>query len=705
MRTSALSAVLAAAIASSAAAQQRPVTATDYYRLVTVGSPALSPSGAHVAFPVTTALEERDRRHTEIWMAATDGSAPPFRFTSPTTEASSPVWSPDGSLLAFASRREAPGAPGAARDTALPGEESQIWFLRTATPGGEAFRIPGVRGAPVWSPDGRWIAYLWTGPLPDSVRGNRRRGAVAANAVTRGPDPRRFDGRVITNLRWRADERGFLPDPASVSPRHVFVVPSGGGEPREITHGALSQSAIAWSPDGSLIAFVQDSTDPDDLRADANPDLFLVEVSSAAVRRLTAARGYERSPAFSPDGRSIAYVCSAGRGQPTDLCVIPATGGESVNLTRSWDHSPGAPRWTPDGRMVEFEAEVEGSIHLFRAPARGGAVTAVTRGLRHLRGFSPSADARVMAYVGTDATHPTELFVAAGDGSGERKLTTFNDAFLASVSVVPADTFWYRSVGGLRIQGWLMRPHGLEPGRRYPLVLSIHGGPHSSYGNVYFHEFQMLAGQGYWMLFTNPRGSAGYGHAFTYATRGRWGMEDYQDLMLAVDETIRRTGQVDTTRMAVLGGSYGGFMTNWVVGHTNRFAVAETDRSISNWYSWYGSSDAQDLTEYEFFGPPWERDSLYTVLSPFRYVRNMRTPLLIVHSEEDYRVPITDAEQLFIALRKRRVPVEFVRYPRSAHGLSRTGPPWLLVDRLERIRTWFVHWIGTGTTPGASSAR
>jgi dipeptidyl aminopeptidase/acylaminoacyl peptidase len=206
------------------------------------------------------------------------------------------------------------------------------------------------------------------------------------------------------------------------------------------------------------------------------------------------------------------------------------------------------------------------------------------------------------------------------------------------------------------------------------------------------------------MLFTNPRGSTGYGHAFTYATRGRWGMEDYQDLMLAVDEVIRRTGQVDTTRMAVLGGSYGGFMTNWIVGHTNRFAVAETDRSISNWYSWYGSSDAQDLTEYEFFGPPWERDSLYTVLSPFRYVRNMRTPLLIVHSEEDYRVPITDAEQLFVALRKRRVPVEFVRYPRSSHGLSRTGPPWLLVDRLERIRTWFAHWIGTGTTTPAARA-
>jgi len=267
------------------------------------------------------------------------------------------------------------------------------------------------------------------------------------------------------------------------------------------------------------------------------------------------------------------------------------------------------------------------------------------------------------------------------------------------VTAIPADTLWYESVGGLKIQGWLHKPYGYEAGKQYPLVLYIHGGPHGQYGNVYFHEFQMLAGQGYWTLFTNPRGSTGYGHEFTYATRMRWGMEDYQDLMKAVDEVIRRTGQVDTTRMAVLGGSYGGFMTNWIIGHTNRFAVAQTDRSIANWFSWYGSSEAQGLTEYEFGGFPWEQDSLYRALSPFTYVTNMKTPLLIVHSEEDYRVPITDAEQLFMALKKRGVPVEFVRYPRSSHGLSRTGPPWLLVDRLERIRTWFAHWIGTGTTP------
>ncbi len=289
----------------------------------------------------------------------------------------------------------------------------------------------------------------------------------------------------------------------------------------------------------------------------------------------------------------------------------------------------------------------------------------------------------------------------------ERRLTSFNDSLFKQVTSIPADTFWFTGVGGLKIQGWLMKPYGYQAGKSYPLVLSIHGGPHSNYGNVLFPEFQMLASQGYWMLFTNPRGSSGYGHAFTYATRGRWGMEDYQDLMQAVDVAIARAkGSVDTTRMAVLGGSYGGFMTNWVVGHTNRFRVAQTDRSIFNWYSWYGSSDAQGLTDYEFNGAPWERDSLYRVLSPMTYAKNMRTPMLIVHSEDDKRTPITDGEQLFMSLRKRGIPAEFVRYPRSFHGLSRTGPPWLLVDRLERIRTWFAHWIGTGdAAPAATTSQ
>ncbi|MGH7530682.1 MAG: S9 family peptidase [Gemmatimonadales bacterium] len=673
-------------------AQARPWQSTDYYRLASVADPALSPDGRRVAFVVTTVIEEKDRRHREIWMAPTDGSAAPYRYTSPTTEASGPRWSPDGSLLAFSSRREG-GA----------GTDDDVWFIRTGAPGGEAFQIEGVHEMPLFSRDGRWLLYRWRGAEPDSDSVKK----VSPAAITRGPDPKRFDGRVYTSIPMVADERGYLAPRETRRPSHLYLVSIDGGEPRQLTSGPLSQNDAAWSPDGKTIVFVQDSTETQEVRPQSRPALYLLDVASGAVRALPTGYTESSNPAWSPDGRAIAFSCSKGRGEENDVCVSPATGGQGAarNLTADWTLDPGAPSWSRDGRTISFSAATRGNVHLFAVAASGGPVRQITTGERQLRDFAHSADGRVLAYTASDITHPVELYAATPAGRNERRLTSFNDSWRSQIAFIPADTFWFTGVGDLRIEGWLMQPHGYEEGRRYPLVLYIHGGPHSNYGNVLFPEFQMLAGQGYWVLFTNPRGSSGYGHDFTFATRGRWGMEDYQDLMQAVDVAIARAdGGVDTTRMAVLGGSYGGFMTNWIVGHTNRFRVAQTDRSIFNWFSWYGTSDAQGLTDYEFLGAPWESDSLYLALSPMTYVDQIRTPLLIVHSEDDKRTPIGDAEQLFVALRKRGIPAEFVRYPRSFHGLSRTGPPWLLVDRLERIRTWFAHWIGTGSAPPAAAA-
>jgi len=671
----------------------RPWQSTDYYRLTVVSNPALSPDGKRVAFVVTTVVEDKDRRHNEIWMAAADGSSPAFRYTSPSTEATNPTWMSDGSILAFSSKRE--------------GGDDDIWFIRTTAPGGEAFQIKGVHAMPVFSPAGLSLVYSWRGEDPDSLKNDTSRNRVSPTAITRGPDPKRFDGRVYTSIPIVADERGYLSPRETRRPSHLYLVPRSGGTPRQLTSGELSQTSPAWSPDGNTVVFEQDSTENREIRDDAMPALFLVNVADGSVRPLPTGFAQSSSPAWSPDGRSVAFVCSKGRGMENDVCVVPATGGAARNLTADWNLDPTQPSWSVDGSTIYFAAEVKGNVHLFEVASAGGAVRQVTTGERQLRGFTFSADGRALAYTASDITHGTELYIDVLSRNTDKRLTSFNDSLLKQVAVIPADTFWFTGVGGLKIQGWLMKPYGYQPGKRYPLVLSIHGGPHSNYGNVLFPEFQMLAGQGYWMLFTNPRGSSGYGHDFTYATRGRWGMEDYQDLMQAVDVAIARAkGGVDTTRMAVLGGSYGGFMTNWIVGHTNRFRVAQTDRSIYNWYSWYGSSDAQGLTEYEFNGAPWESDSLYRVLSPMEYANNMRTPMLIVHSEDDKRVPITDAEQLFVSLRKRGIPAEFVRYPRSFHGLSRTGPPWLLVDRLERIRTWFAHWIGTGdTTPATTSSQ
>ena len=284
------------------------------------------------------------------------------------------------------------------------------------------------------------------------------------------------------------------------------------------------------------------------------------------------------------------------------------------------------------------------------------------------------------------------MYLAAADGTGERKVTNFNAKLNAEISWPDAERFTYKSVGGLEIEGWLQKPFGYQPGQKYPLVFYIHGGPHGAYGENWFDEFHNISGAGKWVLFTNPRGSNSYGAAFTYATRGRWGLEDYQDLMKAVDIAAVRP-DVDSTKMGVTGGSYGGFMTAWVTTRTNRFKAAEADRMISNWWSWWGVTDVPGLTEFEFYGMPWERPALYDSLSPIRHVNNVRTPTLIVQSEEDHRTPMADAEQWFMALQKQKVPVEFIRYPRSTHDLSRTGEPWLLVDRLGRLRQWFDYWL------------
>jgi len=360
-------------------------------------------------------------------------------------------------------------------------------------------------------------------------------------------------------------------------------------------------------------------------------------------------------------------------------------------LLGSWRYEPDGYQWTPAGEIL-MNATIGGRTALYRvSPAREG-MREVLAGRRVMNGFTYDSAARRVAYVATSVNIPTEVYIADTDGRNERKLTSINEKITTEIAFPDAERFTYKSVGDYEIEGWLMKPYGYQAGRKYPLVLYIHGGPHSQYGEGWFDEFHNIAGAGMWVLFTNPRGSSGYGGDFTYATRGRWGYEDYDDLMKAVDIASVRP-DVDSTRMGVTGGSYGGFMTDWITTRTNRFKAAQTDRSISNWYSWYGSSDAQGLTEFEFYGKPWDNPTLYDTLSPIRYVNKVRTPTLIVQSEEDYRTAMSDAEQWFMALKKQGVPVEFIRYPRSTHELSRSGEPWLLVDRLGRLRQWFGYWL------------
>jgi dipeptidyl aminopeptidase/acylaminoacyl peptidase len=713
---------LCALVAMPAAAQSpgRAFTPADWYRLTTVSSPALSPDGRMVAFTVTTVKEVENRRHDEVWVVPVTGGEP-VRYTSPGVSSSAPRWSPDGRYLLFTSNR--------------PGGRGSTWLLRMEQPGGEAFQMPYPEGS--YPRSGEFAVFARTaGSDADSTEAGREADPFARmqatarppfGSITKPENAARFDGRHIVDLGYKRNGPGFVANPRDArryDPAQVWTQRTSGDTVRtQITHGTYSHRNVTVSPDGRWIAFVADAQ----LRGDSivqaerdslarlpfseerdreirnDSDIFVIPVSGGTARRVTTLAGNESNLAWSPDSRQISFVSSPSRTASSRLYIVDAAGaGEPRNLSGDWQYEPASYSWTPNGEIL-MNAAVGGRTALFRVNPRTGRMSEVIGGRRRITGFSYDQRATKVAFVATSVDQPTELYIADSDGRNERALTRFNADLNREIAWPEAERFTYTSVGGLEIEAWLQRPHGYTPDHKYPLVLYIHGGPHSAYGEGWFDEFHNISGAGMWVLFTNPRGSSGYGADFTYSTRGRWGMEDYEDIMRAVDIAAQRP-DVDSTRMGVTGGSYGGFMTAWITTKTNRFKAAQTDRMISNWLSWYGSSDAQGLTEFEFHGRPWENLPLYEELSPIRYVQNVRTPTLIVQSEEDHRTPMTDAEQWFTALRKLDVPVEFIRYPRSTHDLSRTGEPWLLVDRLARLRQWFSHWLAPGTSTAADAA-
>ncbi|HEX3160757.1 MAG TPA: S9 family peptidase, partial [Gemmatimonadaceae bacterium] len=681
----------------------------DWHRLTTLSSPAMSPDGRRVAFTVTTVVEKENKRHSEVWVVPVAGGAP-ARYTAPGYESSDPQWSPDGRYLVFSSRR--------------PGGTGGKWALRMDVPGGEAMPLenypmgstPRDRSFAVWSDTASAAAA--DSAAKKAADPFEKMAATARppfGAITRPLDPARFDGRHVVDLGYKRNGPGYVPNPREARrwhPAQLWTQRFDGSAKRQLTNTQYSHRGAVVSPDGRRIAFIADaelrpdsvvSAERDSLARlpydearEAAPrnetDIFLLDVANPAQpRRLATIVGTESDVAWSADGERIAFISRPARTQNARLYVIPTSGGSAENLLGDWQYEPDGFTWLPNGDIA-MDATIGGRTALFHVSPRTRQRTEVIAGRRRISGFSfDEARARV-AFVATSLTRPTELYVADANGRNERRLTSFNDAITKEIAFADAERFTYPSVGGVEIEGWLMKPHGYQAGRKYPLVVYIHGGPHSAYGENWFDEFQNLAGAGMWVLFTNPRGSSGYGADFTFSTRGRWGAEDYQDIMKAVDIAAARP-DVDSTRMGVTGGSYGGFMTAWITTKTNRFKAAQADRMISNWGSWYGSSDAQGLTEFEFYGKPWENPAMYDTLSPIRYVTRVKTPTLIVQSEEDHRTPMGDAEQWFTALEKQDVPVEFVRYPRSTHDLSRTGEPWLLVDRLGRLRQWFGHWL------------
>jgi len=699
-------------------AQGRAFTPADWYRVTTVSQPAMSPDGKQVAFTVTTVVERENRRHSEVWLAPTAGGAS-RRLTAPGYESSGPRWSHDGTVLFFTSAR--------------PGGTGGTWALRMNVPG-EAVQLENW---PVGSvpKDGRFAVFAAAPGDTGAAAGGGRGGAAGSggrgsalsrppyDAITSALDPARFDGMHITAQRYKANGAGFLPSPASAPvrprPQQIFTQAFDSTARRQLTSTDYSHRLVTVSPDGRWIAFIADARlRPDSVvRAEADSlamlpfdpvrdqaprndaDIFIIPIEGGTPRRVAEMLGTETAVKWSPDNKRLAFLGTPSRTSSVRLWVIDVAGGAPRNLVGTWRYEPADFEWITNDELV-LGAEIGGRTALHSVSLKNGQMKEVVGGRRRLSGFSWDEGRRTVAYVSTSLESPTELYMADRDGRNERRITTFNEALSREIAFSSGERFTFQSVGGLEVEGWVMHPYGYDASKKYPLVLYIHGGPHAAYGENWFDEFQNLAGAGFLVLFTNPRGSSGYGADFTFATRGRWFAEDYEDLMKAVDIAAQRP-DVDSTRMGVTGGSYGGVMTAWVTVKTDRFKAAQADRMISNWWSWYGTSDAQGLTEFEFFGRPWDNPVMYDTLSPIRYAPRVKTPTFILQSEEDHRTPMTDAEQWFVALRKHGVPAEFVRYPRSTHDLSRTGEPWLLVDRLHRLRVWFTHWLKPDPIPNA----
>lgn len=654
---------------------KRKVTAEDIWAIKFVGDPQLSPDGQKVVYTITTTNVERNGYDCAIYMQnSTGGTAE--RFTSGTRSDAavrehSARWSPQGDKLFFLSNRNS---------------KEQLFIIGAC--GGEATQLTRVDdgiGSPIWSPDGNRIAFTMKQPKP------------------KGEDPGNPDVRVIRRLRHKMNGVGFLDERL----RHLWVIDVASGALKQITSGDFDVSQPAWSPCGTMLTFTTCNNPDADLRY--IPDVFVVKEDGQGLQKLTKGAGPCSSPVFSPCGKYIAYaghekgevghadtkifvVSADGKEASRNLLVeFPRSVGSSVGSDTRADRGSAEHVWTADGTALVFVATDGGNANIYAVDIQGK-VREITTGEQAVTSFSLVNEK--IAYTVNAALNPGDIYVTDINGAKVTRLSYVNKVLLEEFELAEPERIVFKSALAWDIEGWVMKPIGYKAGKLYPLILHIHGGPHATSGNAFFHEYQLLASLGYGVLFTNPRGSKGYSEEFTKGVVGDWGGNDYLDLMAAVDHVIEQ-GWVDPLRLGVTGGSYGGYMTNWMVTQTNRFKAAVTLRSISNMYTKYGTSDIGFYGNKAGMGGAdlWDDEEFIMSRSPMRYARNVRTPILIIHSEQDLRCPIEQGEQWFIALKRLGVTTEFVRFAGENHELSRSGKPRNRVDRLLYITDWFERYL------------
>jgi dipeptidyl aminopeptidase/acylaminoacyl peptidase len=668
--------------------EKRPITAEDLTRFRVPADPQISPDGKRIAFVVRTIDTEKNRYFNHIHVVPADGSTPPRQWTHSVGSETMPRWSPDGKYLAFVSGREE--------------KLTQIYLL--PTDGGEAEKVtdltPGSLGEVQWSPDGTRIAFTFR---PQDEEWTEK-AAEARKSAKKSTPP-----RIINRRRFRTEGEGFRP---SVPFRlHVLDIAT-----RETTilspEDGPDEGSFCWSPDGTQIAVVRNTADDPD-RMPNHVEIFVIPTTKTdgnapEPRRLNAPLGPKFSLVWSPDGERIAYL---GHDDPTEQWgvknvhpwVVPLNGHPARDLTPDYDvtfglvtigdlHGSGdtGPVWSSGGAFLYALASVRGAVELYRISLSGADAEPVTNGVHAVTGFSLAPETGTFALLRNTPTDAGDIYVQTPDGEPHRR-TDLNADLLAEAAVPAPLEFEAPAPDGKPVPCFALFPPDFDhdhPTPR-PTILYIHGGPHLMYCHALFHEYHYLAAQGYVVLFPNPRGSKGYGEEWTGAIRGNWGEPAHEDCMAVVDYAIAR-GWSDAERLGVAGGSYGGYLTAWIVGHTDRFQAALAERGVFNLVSMGGTYDFP-WRDYDYFAGNTTNDTdELRRNSPLTYADAITTPLLILHSEGDLRCPVSQSEELFSALILRGRDVTFLRYgPEGNHTLSRTGPPDLRLDRLNRVRGWF----------------
>ncbi len=668
---------IAAMVAS--AAEKKPLTTDSIWDWRTVGDPQVSPDGQSVVYVLQWNDRMNDASYSNLWLATVFGSE-----QRPLTQGSfrdtSPRWSPDGKRLAYLSNRSG---------------KTQI-HVRWVDMGQEA-KITELEQSPgniAWSPDGASIAYTARVPAKPSWRVDMPEKPAGA----RWAEP----PIVITRLRWRFDGAGLI-QPGNT---HVFVVPSTGGAPRQITSGDFDHSgspgggrsggAPAWTPDGDWILVACRRTPDADYALDGG-EIYAFRVKDGAVKQLTTRSGPDSTPVPSPDGKKIAFTGFDFKHQSytvSRLYVMDADGKNPRVLTEKLDRDVTHPKWAFDSNGIYFLGEDRGLSQLYLAKL-DGTVTPVTSGQQRLGtgyaasdGFSLSRgiEGRV-ATTRAAPLEPADVITFTVNQPAWRRLTASNDSLLADRTIGQVEEIMYDSFDGRPIQGWVVKPPGFDPSKKYPLILAIHGGPHAMYGVEFQQEFQTYAGRGFVVLYTNPRGSTGYGEEFGNIIHTKYPGDDYKDLMAGVDVMLKK-GYIDPKRLAVTGGSGGGLLTAWIIGQTNRFAAAVSQYPVTNWITQAGTADGGYYHAAVWMkSMPWENPQQYLTRSPIFYAKNFKTPTMVITGEADLRTPIAESEELYFALKARKVDAVLVGIPDEPHGI-RGAHPSHRIAKVQHILGW-----------------